>query len=167
MKAGIYLGKENVEIRELPVPSVGDDDVLIQNIYSSICGTDAAVYTHGPNTGHKVDVGGEFGHETVSRVVKIGKNVTEFQVGQRVYPYPYCAKNDPARAGGFLFIWRRKIQERFQDSRKEKIVAPVSVSDPHPTYMRENYSGGGRAENGPYVCWKWLASVLTEQHPQP
>lgn len=109
MKAGIYLGKENIEIRELPVPSVGDDDVLIQNIYSSICGTDAAVYTHGPNTGHKVDVGGEFGHETVSRVVKTGKNVTEFQVGQRVYPYPYYAKNDPARAGRFLFVWRRKI----------------------------------------------------------
>lgn len=99
MKAGIYLGKENIEIRELPVPSVGDDDVLIQNIYSSICGTDTAVYTHGPNTGHKVDVGGEFGHETVSRVVKTGKNVTEFQVGQRVYPYPRYAKNDESRAG--------------------------------------------------------------------
>ena len=38
MKAGIYLGKEKVKIQELPLPEVGDYDVLIQNIYSSICG---------------------------------------------------------------------------------------------------------------------------------
>ena len=50
MKAGIYLGKEAVEIRELELPEVGDDDVLVQNLYSSICGTDVAVFTHGPNT---------------------------------------------------------------------------------------------------------------------
>ena len=51
MKAAIYLGKENVEIRELPDPVCGDHDVVIKNIYSSICGTDAAVYMHGPGTG--------------------------------------------------------------------------------------------------------------------
>lgn len=85
MKAGIYLGQENIEIRELAMPEVGDRDVLIQNIYSSICGTDVAVYKHGPNTGHKINIGGEFGHETVSRVVKIGRDVTDFTVGERVY----------------------------------------------------------------------------------
>lgn len=99
MKAGIYLGQENIEIRELAMPEVGDRDVLIQNIYSSICGTDVAVYKHGPNTGHKINIGGEFGHETVSRVVKIGRNVTDFTVGERVYPYPRYAKNDTKRAG--------------------------------------------------------------------
>ena len=99
MKAGIYLGKEQIEIQELPLPEVGDKDVLVQNLYSSVCGTDVAVFTHGPNTGHKVTVGGEFGHETVSRVVKVGKNVTDFTVGERVYPYPRYAKNDTKRAG--------------------------------------------------------------------
>lgn len=99
MKAGIYLGKEAVEIRELDLPEVGDDDVLVQNLYSSICGTDVAVFAHGPNTGHKIDVGGEFGHETVSRIVKVGRNVTEFVPGERVYPYPRYAKNDTRRAG--------------------------------------------------------------------
>ncbi|WP_347062600.1 zinc-dependent alcohol dehydrogenase [Hungatella hathewayi] len=73
--------------------------MLIKNIYSSICGTDVAVYLHGPNTGHRITTGGEFGHETVSRVAAIGKNVTDFTVGERVYPYPRCAKNDTKRAG--------------------------------------------------------------------
>ena len=99
MKAAIYLGQENVEVRELPNPVCGDNDVVIKNIYSSICGTDVAVYTKGPNTGHKVNVGGEFGHETISRVVEVGKNVAEFKVGERVYPYPLFTKNDTGRAG--------------------------------------------------------------------
>lgn len=99
MKAGIYLGKENVEIRTLPLPTIGDNDVLVKNLYSSICGTDVAVFKHGPNTGHKITVGGEFGHETVSEVVKIGKNVTDFTIGERVYPYPRFAKGDTKRAG--------------------------------------------------------------------
>ena len=99
MKAGIYLGKEKVKIQELPLPEVGDYDVLIQNIYSSICGTDVAVFMHGPNTGHKVNVGGEFGHETISRIVKVGKEVEDFKVGDRVYPYPLYAKDDTSRAG--------------------------------------------------------------------
>ena len=73
--------------------------MLIQNIYSSICGTDVAVYKHGANTGHKVTVGGEFGHEMISRVVKVGKNITDFKVGDRVYPYPRYAKDDTRRAG--------------------------------------------------------------------
>lgn len=99
MRAGIYLGERNVEVRELELPKVGDNDVLIRNIYSSICGTDVAVYTKGPGTGHKITVGMEFGHETISEVCATGKNITEFKIGQRVYPYPRFAKNDTRRAG--------------------------------------------------------------------
>ena len=99
MKAAIYMGKEQIEIRELPMPECGENDVIIENVYSSICGTDVAVFMHGPNTGHKITVGEEFGHETISRVVEVGKNVADFHVGDRVYPYPRYTKNDTKRAG--------------------------------------------------------------------
>lgn len=99
MKAAIYMGKEKVEIRDIELPHCGDDDVIVKNIYSSICGTDVAVYKKGPNTGHRITVGEEFGHETVSRVVAIGKNITEFKIGDRVYPYPLYAKNNTRKAG--------------------------------------------------------------------
>ncbi len=99
MKSGIYLGKENVEIREVEMPAIGDNDILVKNLYASICGTDVAVYKHGPNTGHKVTIGGEFGHEMVSKVVKVGKNVKAIHIGDVVYPYPLLARGDPARAG--------------------------------------------------------------------
>lgn len=51
----------------------GDNDIVIKNIYSSTCGTDMAVYTHGTNQEHPITIGGESGHETVSRVVEVGK----------------------------------------------------------------------------------------------
>ena len=99
MKSAIYLGKENIEIQNRPMPVLDDYDVLIKNIYSSICGTDVAVYKHGENTGHRITVGEEFGHETISQVVAVGDKVTEFKVGERVYPYPRFATGDTKRAG--------------------------------------------------------------------
>ena len=101
MKSAIYLGKGSVDIREVPVPEFGPRDVLVKNIRSSICGTDAAVYKNGPDGGHRITVGGEFGHETVSRIVAVGSEISpeNFQIGERVYPYPRNAKNDPTRSG--------------------------------------------------------------------
>lgn len=99
MKSAIYMGKRNVEIRETAIPEIGDYDVLIKNIYSSICGTDVAVYFHGVDTGHRIEIGKEFGHETVSRVAAAGKKVTDFSIGERVYPYPRYATGDTRRAG--------------------------------------------------------------------
>lgn len=99
MKAAIYLGQKHIALEERPIPAVGPHDVLLQNLTSSICGTDVAVYNHGPNTGHRITIGGEFGHETVSRIAAVGEAVTEFSVGQRVYPYPRYATGDTRRAG--------------------------------------------------------------------
>jgi len=99
MLSAFYMGRRNVKVKQVPIPRVGAQDVLIQNIYSSICGTDVAVYTKGLGTGHRITEGGEFGHETVSRIVAVGEQVNGFQIGQRVYPYPRFAKDDTSRAG--------------------------------------------------------------------
>lgn len=99
MKAAIYNGKKDVKMTELPTPVAGDDDVVIKNIRASICGSDIAVYWHGAETGHKIKAGNEFGHEMVSEVAQVGKNIKEFKVGDRVYPYPVLARDDRSRAG--------------------------------------------------------------------
>lgn len=99
MRAAIYHGKRDARVEELPDPLCGPRDVIVRNIFSSVCGTDAAVFAHGPGTGHRVEVGGEFGHEAVSRIVEVGAEVTDFAVGDRVYPYPLLARGDASRAG--------------------------------------------------------------------
>lgn len=99
MRAAIYNGKRSISLTEIDMPKAGDNDIVIKNIYASICGTDVAVYFNGPNTGHKITVGGEFGHEMISEVVEVGKNVKDIKVHDIVYPYPLLAKGDPRRAG--------------------------------------------------------------------
>ena len=99
MRAALYNGKTSIEMTELPTPDAGENDIVVKNIYASICGTDVAVYEHGPGTGHRITVGSEFGHEMVSEVFQVGKNVKNIKVGDRVYPYPRLAKGDLKRAG--------------------------------------------------------------------
>lgn len=99
MRAVIYKGKENIEIKEIPNPTCEDDGVILENIYASICGTDVAVYKHGTGLGHKITIGGEFGHEVVCRIKEKGKNVKGLEIGDRVYPYPRLVTCDKNRAG--------------------------------------------------------------------
>lgn len=99
MKAALYQGVKQIEIAELPDYVCGDYGIILENIYSSICGTDVAVYQHGLGLGHRVAIGKEFGHETVCRVAEVGKKVTDVCVGDRVYPYPRLVTGDTMRAG--------------------------------------------------------------------
>lgn len=99
MKAAIYYGRKNISIENRPDYVCEDDGIVLKNIYSSICGTDVAVYHHGLGMGHRITVGGEFGHETICRVASVGKNVKDIQVGERVYPYPLLVTGDKKRAG--------------------------------------------------------------------
>jgi len=99
MKSALYYGKKHIEIADVDDYKCDDNAVILKNIYSSICGTDVAVYNHGLGLGHRITVGGEFGHETVCKVHTVGKNVTDFKVGDRVYPYPMLVTGDKSRAG--------------------------------------------------------------------
>lgn len=99
MRVAIYNGQKNIAMQELDDPIAPDGGIVVKNIYASICGTDVAVYEHGPNTGHRVTPGSEFGHEMVSQVVQVGAGVQGIEEGDIVYPYPLLAKGDPSRAG--------------------------------------------------------------------
>lgn len=99
MRVARYYGEHDVRVEMEPIPVCQDDGVLIRTIASGVCGTDAAVWSLGPGTGHRVEIGGQLGHETVARVVAVGGNVRGFEVGQRVYPYPLLARGDPRLAG--------------------------------------------------------------------
>lgn len=131
MRAAIYNGKQDISLTEMETPSAGENDIVVRNIYSSICGTDVAVYLNGPNTGHKVTVGGEFGREMVSEVVQVGKNVKDIHIGDRVYPYSLLAKGDPKRAGtvgGFseyVLIPNAELNKQVE----EAMVNPIELDE--------------------------------------
>lgn len=103
MKAAVYRGPGQVDLTQLPIPRCGDNDVLIKNICAGVCGSDVYAFLH---NGDDVLIypDHQFGHEMVSRVVEVGRNISDIAVGQRVYPYPAEAKGgllNSATIGGY------------------------------------------------------------------
>ncbi len=82
MKAIRLHGVGDQRVEDLPVPQIGDGEVLIQVIASSMDGTDLE-RIHGSHTISSSDVVTE-GHEYAGRVVEVGRGVTQFDVGDRV-----------------------------------------------------------------------------------
>ena len=72
------LGK--VEVKEFPMPEVGDDDVLVRVEGCGICGTDSHEYKRDPFSLIPVALG----HEGTGEIVKLGKNVTKDSAGKPV-----------------------------------------------------------------------------------
>ncbi len=71
---------EKFEIREYPIPEVGDDDILVKVEGCGICGTDAHEFRKDPFSLIPVALG----HEGTGEIVKIGKNVKVDSAGKPV-----------------------------------------------------------------------------------
>ena len=79
MKASFYIGERNFELREVPIPSIGSDEILIKMRACGICGTDVHKAIHGTVVPSTV-----LGHEVAGTVVEIGEEVNKFSVGDHV-----------------------------------------------------------------------------------
>ncbi len=69
---------EKFEIKEFPMPEVGDDDVLVKVEGCGVCGTDAHEFKRDPFGLIPVALG----HEGTGEVVKMGKNVKVDSAGK-------------------------------------------------------------------------------------
>ena len=69
---------EKVEIKEYPMPEVGDDDILVKVEVCGICGTDAHEFKRDPFGLIPVALG----HEGTGEIVKMGKNVKKDSAGK-------------------------------------------------------------------------------------
>jgi threonine dehydrogenase-like Zn-dependent dehydrogenase len=102
-KAAIYRGIGSVDIVDFPYPRCGDDDVIVKNLLTGVCGSDVSAYKHGGDE-HMIWKDHEFGHEAVSAVVEIGKNVKDLKLGDHVFVNQGKALRDMKRmatVGGF------------------------------------------------------------------
>ena len=70
------------EVREVPVPEIGPDDVLVEVAYIGVCGTDP--HMHHNRVSFKINVPITLGHEFSGTIVKVGENVKDFETSQRV-----------------------------------------------------------------------------------
>lgn len=98
-----------VELREMPVPEIGDDDVLLDVGAVSVCGSEI----HQAHNTHSwpVDVPVILGHEFAGTVTAVGKRVPGFKEGDRVVSETaakVCGECIPCRSGRYNLCPHRK-----------------------------------------------------------
>ncbi len=79
MKALLCYNENKFELEEIDKPEIQEDEMLIEMLYTGLCGSDI-VKIFDP----KVKKPAVFGHEVVGKVVETGKNVTGFSIGDIV-----------------------------------------------------------------------------------
>jgi len=73
-----------LEMREVPVPRPGSNDVLVKLEKTAICGTDLHIYQWDEWAQRTIKPPLIIGHEFVGRIVEIGDGVRGYTEGQRV-----------------------------------------------------------------------------------
>jgi threonine 3-dehydrogenase len=89
------------DLRQMPVPQIGPDDVLVKVKVASVCGTDLHIYNWDQWAQNRIRPPLIPGHEFCGNVVAIGKNVTAVKEGDFVSAEMHvaCGKCYQCRTG--------------------------------------------------------------------
>lgn len=79
MKVAMYYNNNDVRLEEMPIPTIGDAEILVKVRASGICGSDVMEW-YRIKKAPKV-----LGHEIAGEIVKVGKYVKKYKVGDRVF----------------------------------------------------------------------------------
>lgn len=87
MKAARLYGKEDLRVEDVPVPEIGDNEVLLKVKSAAICGTDIRMYKNGVD--HiNADNPRILGHEIAGTIEKVGTSVPGYEAGMNVIIAP-------------------------------------------------------------------------------
>ena len=130
MRAGVYRGKGRVVVESVPVPEIGEGEVLFRVAACGICGTDIKKIQYGFVQPPQV-----LGHELAGTVVQVGRGVTRFKPGDRVVSFHHipCSK---------CFYCERKLFSQCTTFKKTGLTA--GLGDPN---------GGGFGEYVRAMPW--------------
>ncbi len=81
MKAVVQEKPKVLTLKQVPVPEIGDDEVLIKVKLTGICGTDWSIYT-GKYSADRLPL--IPGHEFCGQIEQLGRNAKGLKVGDRV-----------------------------------------------------------------------------------
>jgi len=85
MKAAVYYGRNDVRLEDMPVPEIGENEVLVEMKACGICGSDLMDWYLKPRAPLVL------GHEPAGIIAKKGSKVSNFDIGDRVFVHHHVA----------------------------------------------------------------------------
>lgn len=116
MKAVVKSNPQpGIELRDVPTPTLRDDEVLVEVKAAGICGSDVHMNAWVGHGYHWITLPLVMGHEFAGSVVEIGAAVRDLRVGDRVAvtPHVYCGACVFCRSGRFNLCLRRALSIGF------------------------------------------------------
>lgn len=71
-------------MQDVPLPEIGDNDLLIKVKKTAICGTDVHIWKWDAWSQRTITIGQTIGHEFVGEIVDMGRSVSGYRTGERV-----------------------------------------------------------------------------------
>ncbi len=88
MRVAMYYNNNDVRVEEIPIPTINDDEILVKVYSSGICGSDVLEWYRIKKAPRVL------GHEIAGEIVKVGKKVKKYGVGDRVFVSHHVPCND-------------------------------------------------------------------------
>lgn len=79
MRVAKYYNNRDVRLKEIPIPQIGPNEILVKVIASGICGSDVLEWYRMKKAPLVL------GHEIAGEIAKVGDNIRRFNVGDRVF----------------------------------------------------------------------------------
>ncbi len=135
--------KNSAHLREVPIPEIDDNEVLIRSIRAGVCATDREIHEGLYGTAQKGKEHLILGHESSGVIEKVGKNVSGLHPGQHVVrtvrrPCSSCDNchfdlNDMCSTGNFIESGIKELDgcmaEYFKDQSQYIIPIPAELKE--------------------------------------
>ena len=88
MRAAVYYNNKDIRIEDMPKPKIGPNELLVKVIASGICGSDVMEWYRIKKAPRIL------GHEIAGEIAEVGKNISQYKVGDRVFVSHHVPCND-------------------------------------------------------------------------
>jgi len=140
----VMTAPKKIIFQEIPIPEPANNQVLLKIRRIGICGSDIHVY-HGLHPFTKYPV--TQGHEVSGEIVKLGADVKDFKVGQKVTvePQVYCGECYPCTHGKYNLCENLKVMG-FQTTGTASEFFAVDASKVTPLPDNMSFDDGAMLE---------------------
>ena len=103
MKAAFLDGAKNIHVKNIEIPKIKEEEILVRINAVGICGSDIHYFVHGRIGSFIADRPLILGHESAGKIVEVGGKAKGFKVGDRVTLEPgrVCGKCEYCKQGRY------------------------------------------------------------------